>query len=66
MNSHKEKTSVEHKAAPVKTHNGEPISTTRDAIKGDPGFNGTDGQQAVIKTASGQEKTVLHTELSAG
>lgn len=51
------------KPAP-KTYHGKPISSIRDAITGDPGFNGTAGQQVVITLADGgTEKTVMKHDL---
>ncbi len=53
-------------AAPkaVQTYHGKPVSTIRDAITGDPGFNGTAGQQVVITLADdSEEKTVMKHDL---
>ena len=66
MATAKEKTVTEAKKPPQpdpKTYQGKKIMTIRDAISGDPKFNGTDGEQAVIKLEDGEELTVLRSEL---
>lgn len=65
MTSTQKKTHATKKAPPqpVQSYQGRPIATIRDAISGDPGFNGTDGQQAVIRLEDGEEMTVLRSDL---
>lgn len=59
--SHKRRSSPQPRSS--ETYQGQKISTIRDAVSGDPGFNGTEGQQAIVRLEDGEQITVMYSEL---